>query len=106
MNAFFASQSTIDDLNKELPTIDTHVQTKIENIIITEQDVTNFLLCLDTSKAYGNDSISPKMLKEAERELSVPLCKLYNMSLQNHKYPSQWKIANVVPVFKKNDPKK
>ena len=65
LNAFFASQSTIDDLNKELPTIDSHVQTKIENIIITEQDVTDSLLCLDTSKAYGNDSISPKMLKRS-----------------------------------------
>ena len=106
LNVFFASQSTIDDDNKELPNINSHVNSTIDNIVITEQDVTDFLLCLDTSKTYGNDSISPKMLKEASHELSVPLCKLYNLSLKNRKFPSQWKIANVVPVFKKNDPKK
>ena len=106
LNTFFASQSTIDDTNKDIPDFDFQIDSSIDSITITEEDVTDFLLSLDTTKAYGHDSVSPKMLKEAYRELSVPLCKIYNKSLQTKKYPSQWKIANVVPVFKKSDPKK
>ena len=36
--------------------------------------------------------------------LKNPLCKLFNMSLQHAIFPSQWKGANVSPVFKNNKP--
>ena len=66
----------------------------------------DILKTLDTSKAMGPDLINARILKEASRELSIPLCMLFNTSLQSNIFPSQWKIANVVPVFKKNDPQK
>jgi hypothetical protein len=31
-----------------------------------------------------------------------PLCKLFNLSLRVASYPSQWKRANITPVFKNN----
>ena len=46
------------------------------------------------------------MLKEGSDALSYPLCRLFNLSLQKHQFPSSWKVANVVPVFKKSDPQK
>jgi hypothetical protein len=41
-------------------------------------------------------------LKEAAPIIKYPLCKLFNLSLQVGSYPSQWKIANITPVFKNN----
>ena len=46
------------------------------------------------------------MLKECSDALSYPLCRLFNLSLQKHQFPSSWKVANVVPIFKKSDPQK
>ena len=33
-----------------------------------------------------------------------PLCKLFNISLSLSSFPSEWKLANVTPVFKKDSP--
>ena len=44
--------------------------------------------------------ISPNFLKNAAKELSKPLAMLFNKSLQAGFFPDQWKLANVVPVFK------
>ena len=46
------------------------------------------------------------VLKEGSDALAKPLSELFNLSLQQQHFPSSWKVANVVPVFKKADPKK
>ena len=43
------------------------------------------------------------MLKMAGDSIVPSLTKLFNLSLRLTTYPSQWKKANVVPVFKKGD---
>ena len=58
---------------------------------------------LDISKASGPGGISNKLLKIMAQFISSSLCKLFNMSLQSGKFPTEWKKANVSPVFKKND---
>ena len=35
--------------------------------------------------------------------ISSLLCKLFNMSFQSGKFPTEWKKANVSQIFKKND---
>ena len=74
------------------------------NIYITENEVDDILKILDTSKATGPDKISPSFLKEVESVIKAPLCKLFNLSLQKCIFPTDWKNANVTPVFKKNRP--
>ena len=69
--------------------------------VITTQDVQDILETLDTSKATGPDSINPTLLKQASLTIAEPLCKFYNLSLHNSLVPSQWKIANLILVFKK-----
>ena len=73
----------------------------LSEIVNTTQDVQDILETLDTSKATGPDSINPTLLKQAWLTIVEPLCKFYNLSLHNWLVPSQWKIANVIPVFKK-----
>ena len=44
------------------------------------------------------------MLKELAKPLSFPLSDLFNFSLTSGKVPFIWKVANVTPIFKKDDP--
>ena len=105
LNEFFCSQSTIDDSNNQLPSTQSFPDTILSNINITEEDIKDAIKCLKIDKASGPDKISPRMIKEGCNELCIPFCMLFNLSLKEKIFPDQWKIANIIPVFKKNDPK-
>ena len=59
------------------------------------------LKSLNPNKSPGPDEIHPLLLKECAQDLSTSLCTLFNLSLRQGKYPSEWKLANISPVFKK-----
>ena len=59
------------------------------------------LKILKLNKATGPDGISNRMLKLTHSTVSYPLAKLFNSSLKTHTYPDLWKIAHVMPLFKK-----
>ena len=44
------------------------------------------------------------MLKETAPEIASPVCRLFNLSLSLGKFPDQWKLPNVCPVYKSDDP--
>ena len=46
------------------------------------------------NKLPGVDGIPPKLLKEIVEQISTPLAKVFNLSLE-------WKEANIMPLFKK-----
>ena len=54
-------------------------------------------------KAAGSNNINNRILKELPNQLAKPLCNLFNNSLLTRKFPSQWKVAHVRAVFKKDD---
>ena len=45
------------------------------------------------------------MLKICDESICKPLGIIFRSCLQNGKFPSEWKKANVVPVFKKKENK-
>ena len=57
--------------------------------------------CLNVYKAYGSDEISPCLLKEGGTIIAPILMKLYNKSLELSTLPKMWKLANVIPIHKK-----
>jgi len=59
---------------------------------------------LDTSKSTGADGVSAKMLKSTAPFIAKSLTKLFNKSLRSGKFPSDWKVARVVPIPKGGDP--
>jgi hypothetical protein len=73
----------------------------LDTIVISEKDVEDVLKCLDTNKAYGPDNVSPRLIKEAGHTIVGVLTKIFNKSLSLAKFPSMWKRANVLPIFKK-----
>ena len=106
LNNYFAIQSTMNTADLNPPSLPVSSDPNLESVTIINQDIIDVLQCLDTNKACGPDSINPILLKEAANELCYPLCKLFNLSLSTCIYPEQWKLAHIVPVFKKDDPQK
>ena len=61
---------------------------------------------LDINKAQGPDGINGAVLKNCSETLSYPLSILFNLVYNTGYIPQEWKVANVVPVHKKDDKNK
>ena len=62
---------------------------------------------LDPNKAQEPDQGPPRVLKELSEQLAVPLCILFNKSIESGLIPDDWKVADVTAIFKnrtKSDP--
>jgi hypothetical protein len=68
-----------------------------------ESEIIDIINSLDLDKASGPDFISHRMLKGVSRTISKPLSILFNRSLQEETFPDSWKMAHVIPLYKKND---
>ena len=55
---------------------------------------------LDVNKATGPDGISPRLLKETAYQIAPSLSTLFNRSLDSGSVPKEWKLSNIIPVFK------
>jgi len=73
-------------------------------IVITEADVYDALVGLDTSKAMGPDGIPPIVLSRCASVLYVSLHHLFNLTLKFSYLPTEWKVHKIIPVFKSGDP--
>lgn len=61
-----------------------------------EQEIDN----LDINKSAGPDEIPAIFIKSCKQYLTLPLFIIYNKSLSCGYFPSDWKRALIVPVFK------
>ena len=61
---------------------------------------------LEINKAQVPDAINGAVLKNCSKSLSYPLYKLFNLVYNTGCIPSEWKLANVVPIHKKDDKNK
>ena len=55
-------------------------------------------------KAITDYSISPKILQKSSKVLASVLHKLFNDSIEKSEFPQNLKLADLTPVYKKNDP--
>ena len=58
------------------------------------------------NKSPGVDGIPPKLLKEIVEQISAQLDKVFYLSLEEGIVPSEWKEANITPLFKKGSTNK
>ena len=56
---------------------------------------------LDVTSAPGPDKMYPKLLKAVSESIALPLSLIYARSLNEGIVPTDWKLANVTPIFKK-----
>ena len=70
---------------------------------VTPVELEKMLLTLKNS-ATGWDEINAMFLKTSLNYIRDPLCHICNMSLEEGIFPSKLKIANVLPLFKAEEP--
>ena len=56
---------------------------------------------LDINKATGSDGIPVRLLKETADQISPSLARSFNKSLRLGIFPGDWRLANIVPIFRK-----
>ena len=103
LNDYFCSISTINDSNIDLPEYNKRTNSSLSNIIIHPTEVIDVLSNIKLKKTSGLDGINHRMLKNTGWSIAIPFCKLFNLSLQANSFPVLWKLAHVMPSFKKGD---
>lgn len=105
LNDFFVKETLIIGDNTVVPHLPPFSGNRVLNAIhLTSSEVCDVLAVLPLGKAAGPDMINNVVLREAAKELSDPLCDLFNKSLDECRVPDTWKEANVCAIFKKGDP--
>ena len=70
-------------------------------LIVTPEMVAKKIKATKDSKSPGVDGIPAKLLMETVEQISISLARVYILSLKEGVVPSEWKTANVIPLFKK-----
>ena len=74
-------------------------------IKVSENGVFKLMSKINENKATGPDGIPGKLLKLCAKELTPVFTILFQASLDQGIVPEDWKLANIVPLFKKGDKK-
>ena len=91
LNSHFVNVFTIED-TENLPEFTvTKTFEPLNNINVTEENISKILKEINPAKSMGPDNIHPRVLKECRNTIIAPLCKIFNKSLENGKLPTQWK---------------
>ncbi|KAK4824113.1 hypothetical protein QYF61_010736 [Mycteria americana] len=104
LNAFFASvfnSRANCSLGTQPPELEDRNGDQYGAPIIQGEMVSDLLHHLDTHKSMGPDEIHPRVLKELADVLTKPLSIIYQQSWLTGKVPADWRLANVMPIFKK-----
>ena len=76
---------------------------------VTPDNIEKIISSLKNSKASGVDMVDTYILKLIKSDIVPAVCHIVNLSLQSNKFPTKWKIAKVIPLYKgkgcKFDPK-
>ena len=86
---------------------DDYLNERVENSFIVEpannDEVLSIIKQFKNGKATGPNSLNTIFLKKYAKELSEPLALLFNMSFSNGIFPESLKLANIIPIHKKDD---
>jgi len=106
LNKFFTSVFTHENTN-EIPSMPAlPSRSEINDIEINPSLVEKKINAMKNSSASGPDDISVTLLKNFSKELSVPLSIIFKKSMDRGELPSDWKLGNITPIFKKGSKKK
>lgn len=68
---------------------------------VDQTTVEEMLLSIPDDKPCGADQLDGKLLKMVARQLSQPICHIYNRCLIGSIYPNLWKESKIIPLLKK-----
>ena len=104
LNGYFSSVFTKEDISS-LPVADAKFQGAKSDylgpLVVTPELVAKKIKAMKDNKSPGVDGIPPKLLMETVEQISIPLARVFNLSLKEGVVPFEWKEANIIPLFKK-----
>ena len=100
LNDFFSSVFSQEDLTSMPIPEAKKMESFLEQIQISEEDIMKRLHKLKINKSAGPDSMHPRLLKELSNELTKPLELLFHKSSEEALIPQQWKKSHVSPIYK------
>ena len=102
-NEFFSKQCSLIVNDSILPNFHHITEARIDSVAIKKEDILSLIRSLNPNKATGSDDISGQMLLLCDDSVVSPLMIIFCSILETSVYPDQWKLANVVPIHKKED---
>ena len=101
------------NMSKNLPCTNSssfkiHHKTCMKSFILQDifkEEVSDAIACIKSSSAPGIDEITPKFVKIAKGILSPILAKLFTKCIHQETFPSDFKVAYVIPIPKTSSPK-
>ena len=104
LNGYFSSVFTKEDISS-LPVANAKFQEAKSDylgpLVVTPEMVAKKIKAMKDNKSLGVDGIPPKLLMETVEQISIPLARVFNLSLKEGVVPFEWKEANILPLFKK-----
>ena len=70
-------------------------------LFVTPEIIAKTIKKMKDNKSPGVDGIPSKLLKEIAEQISIPLAKVFKLSLEEGIVPSEWREADITPLFKK-----
>ena len=102
-NDHFVRQCSTIDTGSLIPYHTLPVAPPLTDLVISSEQILSIIRSLNPDKAHGWDDISVRMIKLCDKALVFPLKLIFENCLRKGVFPEKWKIANVVPVHKKNE---
>ena len=89
--------------DSSLPPFRFSADKRIDCFLIESEEILSLIRNLNPNKAAGSDGISGQMLRICDDSTVLPLQIIFQNILETSIYPDLWKMANVTPIFKKED---
>ena len=67
---------------------------------VTPDQIEKIISNLKNSKVSGIDMVDTYILKLVKFEIVPAVCHIVNLSIQTNKFPTKWKLAKVIPLYK------
>ena len=101
-NDYFARLCSTIDTGSIIPTLTPKTTSTIDDINISDEGLLLIVRSLNPSKARGYDEISVRIIKISDTALVYQPKLIFTNCIRTGIFPDIWKLANVVPVHKKD----
>ena len=101
---YFSTVFTED--NNVLPDFNFDHGSRLEEFTCSIRVMIKVILKLKSNSSPGPDGFTADFLKKILAYIASPLHQIYKQSLLEGSIPDEWKVAHIIPIFKKGDPQK
>ena len=103
-NSYFPKQRTPLINNSKIPSeCSEKSRESLSSITFEINDIEKIIKDLDPKKSYGHAVLNIHRLKLCDESIYKPSNFIFTSCLETGQFPTEWKKANVVTVFKKGD---